>query len=153
MCAGLKVRIKSNPTATTREFHYISAPFCSSLRHVSWADLTSTETTYPHIRLHQLSSEEDSLSFFLSTAVSLTANLAVILINNDDSFSLAGKLTSLSEDQILSVPVVMVTREMGAELQRLSKENFRDVEAMIELPPGQRDGISTPSSSRSVPGM
>ena len=149
VCAGLKVRLKSEPSSTARQFDYARAPFSSSLRTVPWADLTSSETTYSHLRLHQLSSETDSLSFFLSTTASLTANIAVILINIDNSFSLAEKFLSLSEDQMPLVPVVMVTKETGAELLEMSKEHFRDVEAMIELPPGQRNGISSPSSPHS----
>ena len=152
--AGLKVRIKSQPISTARAFDYVPAPFYSSLRAVPWADLSSTETTYPHLRLHQLSSpsssssddDEDCLSFFFSTVASLTANLALVLINSDNSFTLAGKLQSLSENQIPPFPVVMVTKETGAELLKLSGEHLRDVEAMIELPPGQREPISLPAS-------
>lgn len=153
---GLKVRIKSQPDSTTREYDYVPAPFCSSLRSVLWSDICTTEATYPHLRLHQLPSSsshsqlDDDLSFFFSTVASLTANLALVLINPDNSFNLAGKLQSLPEDQIPLFPVVIVTKETGTELMQLLKEHFRDVEAMIELPLGKRDSISTPSSPPGV---
>ena len=150
--SGLKVRIKSKPDSTTREFDYAPAPFCSSLRPVTWVGLTTTETTYPHLRLHNIPSSlssaelEDDLSFFFSTVASVTANLALVLINSENSFNLAGKLQSLSEDQIPPFPMVMVTKETGAELMRLLAQHSRDVEAMIQLPPGYKSTISIPSS-------
>ena len=140
---GLKIRIKSEAALSCRGFDYVAASFSTSLRSISWADLTTGETTYPHIRLHELN-DEDSLSFFMSTMASVTATMAVVLINSENNFTLSQKIQS--EEQSSPVPVLVVTKETGEELLKLSRENFREVEAMVEL---SLDKKTQPSSSPS----
>ena len=104
---------------------------------MTWYDLTSSEATYPHVRLYELpSNDDDSLSFFLSTLANETATVAIVLINSKNNLKFSRKFTTMTTDeQSLSVPVVMVAREVGAELVGLARENFREVEAMMEVPP------------------
>ena len=128
--------MKSDPTLSCREFDYVAAPFCASLRPVGWTDITTGEATYPHVRLYELTSKEDSLSFFMSTMASITATTAIVLVNARNDFKFSRKFRT--EEQTPSVPVVMVTKETGAELLALARENFREVEAMLELSPDQK---------------
>ena len=141
---GLKIRAKSQPDVQCCSFDYNFGPFKQSLRHLNWTSLTSTEATYPHIRLHQLR-EEDSLSYFLSMMASIPATMAVILINSENSYTLSSKF--YSEEQTPPVPMLVVTKETGGKLLQLVEDNPRDMEAKIELAPGQSSQITSPGSS------
>ena len=105
--------------------------FKQSLRPVQQLPLTDSETTYQHVRLHELK-EEDSLSYFLSMMASIPATMAVILINSEDSYRLSDKFHT--EDQSPPVPMLVVTQETGRELLRLVRENPREVEVKVVLP-------------------
>ena len=148
----MKIRLKSEATSSCRGFDYVAAPFSVSLRSVSWADLTTSEATYPHIRLYELRpGDDESLAFFMSTMASVTATMAIVLVNSENDFTFSRKLHS--EEQGPPVPVVMVTKETGTELLKLSRENFREVEAMVELSPDKKaQSISSPSTPSSWAG-
>ena len=145
-CTGLKVRLKS-PSSQEYYFDYMSAPFSLSLRAVNWVDLSASEATYPHIRLHELS-EDDSLAFFMSMLASIPATLAVVLTNTHDGFDLSKKFGS--EEDGCPVPMLVVTRETGREIARLIRENARAIEARVDLSPDAAK--SHPSSALSSPG-
>ena len=120
--------------------------FKQSLRSVQRLPLTSTEATYPHVRLHQLR-EEDSLSYFLSMMASIPATIAVILINSEDSYALTSKFHS--EEQTPPVPMLVVTKETGGKLMQIVDDNLRAVEVKISLP----HSLSTPRSRSSLSGV
>ena len=120
--------------------------FKQSLRSVQRLPLTSTEATYPHIRLHQLR-EDDSLSYFLSMMASIPATIAVILINSEDSYALTSKFHS--EEQTPPVPMLVVTKETGGKLMQIVDDNLRAVEAKVSLP----HSLSTPRSRSSLSGV
>ena len=134
LSSGLKVRPKLGPSQQY-DFDYTSAPVSLSLRPVNWVDLTTSEVTYPHIRLHELK-EDDSLSFFLSTLASIPATWLVVLINTHDGYELSKKFRS--EEQGSPVPMVVVTKKSGKELLRLVGENARAVEARLDLSPAPK---------------
>ena len=141
---GLKVRLKSDTTSSCRCFDYVPGPFNASLHPIPWVDLTTAEATFQHIRLHELNNE-DSLSFFMFTMASVAATMGIILINSENNYTLSKEFQS--EEQGSQVSVVMVTKETGKELLKLARENIREIEAMVELPPGMKtEGVSTPLS-------
>ena len=148
--AGLKLKIKSDSGSQLYDFDYMSAPFSLSLRFVNWVDITNKEATYPHVRLHELS-EEDSLSFFMSTMASIPATMAVVLINSQSGYDLGKKFNS--EEQGSPVPMVVVTKETGKELLRLVEENPRKVTVKVELSPNAKPNSSPALSSPSPLGM
>ena len=139
---GLKLRVKSVPETQCHNFNYSFGPFRQSLRSINWVDITGTETTYPHVRLHELQ-EEDSLSYFLSMMASIPATMAVILINSEDSYRLSDKFHT--EDQSPPVPMLVVTQETGRELLRLVRENPRQMEARVDLAPGVNPQPTSPT--------
>ena len=110
-------------------FEYGLGPFRQAVHSQDWTSLTSTEATYPHIRLHQLR-EEDSFSDFFSTMASIPATMAVVLINSEDSYTLTGKFHS--EEQTPPVPMLVVTKETGGKLLQLVEDHPRDVQIKID---------------------
>ena len=110
-------------------FEYGQGPFRQMVHSIPWTDLTTAETTYPHVRFHELK-EEDSLSYFLSMMASIPATMAVILINSEDSYRLSDKFHT--EAQSPPVPMLVVTQETGRELLRLVRENPREVKIKID---------------------
>ena len=128
----------------TREFDYSWAVFNQSARAMDWIGLTTSETTYRHIRLHQLK-KDDSLSYFMATLSSIPASRGMILINSENSLLLSERLNS--EELSAPVPVLVVTRETGAELLRLVGEHPRAVEVKVEVSAAAVTGaLSTQSS-------
>ena len=67
------------------DFEYAPGPFRQEISDIDWVCLTSSETTFPHIRIHDLK-QEDSLSFFISTMASTPAALAVVFVNSENNF-------------------------------------------------------------------
>ena len=147
--AGLKMRLTTAPSEEMA-FDYISAPFSLSLRSVDWVRLCSCEATSPHVRLHQLR-EEDSLSFFMSMLASIPATLAVVLVNYRDGYDLSERLSGSSE-QGCPVPMVVVTRETGREMERLLRENERAVELKMDIATGSKSNPS-PANSHNLSGI
>ena len=87
----------------------------------------------------------------MSTMASVTATMAIVLVNSENNFTFSKKFHS--EEQAPPVPVVMVTKETGMELLKLSRENFREVEARVELSPDKNaQPISSPSTPSSWAG-
>ena len=76
---------------------------------------------------------------------SIPATMAVILINSENSYTLSSKF--YSEEQTPPVPMLVVTKETGGKLLQLVEDNPRDMEAKIELAPGQSSQITSPGSS------
>ena len=148
--AGLKLKIESDSGSQLYDFDYMSAPFSLSLRFVNWVDISNKEATYPHVRLHELS-QEDSLSFFMSTMASIPATMAIVLINTQSGYDL-GKKFNL-EEQGSPVPMLVVTKETGKELLRLVEENPRKVTVKVELSPNAKPNSSPALSSPSPLGM
>lgn len=141
---GLKVRLKTDTTFSCRCFDYVPGPFNTSLHPISWVDLTTSEATFPHIRLHELNNE-DSLSFFMFTMASVAATRGIVLINSENNYTLPKKFQS--EEQGSQVSVVMVTKETGNELLKLARDNIREIEVMVEVPPGmETEAVSSPLS-------
>ena len=124
---GLHVRV--GLSGSEQCFEYGLGPFQQAVHSQDWTSLTSTEATYPHIRLHQLR-EEDSLSNFLSTMASIPATMAVILVNSEDSYTLSSKFHS--EEQTPPVPMLVVTKETGKKILHLVEDHPRDVQIKID---------------------
>ena len=66
-------------------FEYAPGPFRQEISDIDWVCVTSSETTFPHIRIHDLR-QEDSLSFFMSTMASTPAALAIVFVNSENTF-------------------------------------------------------------------
>ena len=130
----------------TRALDYSWATFNQSARPLDWIALTTTETTFQHVRLHQLT-RDDSLSYFMATLSSIPAARGIILINADNTHLLSAKKLNLGGggggEQCSPVPVLVVTREIGAELLMLVTEYPRDVEVKVDVSNG---AMSTQSS-------
>ena len=141
----LHVRVTGNPELN-RDFEYSWAAFNQSARPLDWIALTTTETTFQHVRLHQLT-RDDSLSYFMATLSSIPAARAIILINTENSHLLSAKKLNLGGggggEQCFPVPVLVVMKEMGAELLRLVAEYPRGVEVKVDVSNGT---MSTQSS-------
>ena len=141
----------------TKRFHHSWAAFNQSARAIDWVALTTSETTYSHIRLHQLK-KDDSLSYFWATLSSIPAAHAIILVNTDNTLRLpekrvregGGRGGGGGGEQCPPVPVLVVTRETGAELLALVREHPRCVEVKVELSAGAT--ASTHSSWAEVAG-
>ena len=148
----------------TRDLDYSWATFNQSARPLDWIALTMTETTFQHVRLHQLT-RDDSLSYFMATLSSIPAARGIILINTDNSHLLSAKKLNLGgggggeggggeggggEERCSPVPVLVVTREIGAELLRLVAEYPRGVEVKVDVSNG---AMSTQSSWSELAGM
>ena len=83
VCTGLHVKIGF--MGAVLDFEYAPGPFRQEISDIDWVCLTSSETTFPHIRIHDLK-QEDSLSFFMSTMASTPAALAVVFVNSENNF-------------------------------------------------------------------
>ena len=136
---GLQIQLANKKGSQPSSFDFRWANFNQSPRGIDWHPLTQFEATYQHIRVHQLH-DKDSLSDFWS--MSIPAMMAVILINPEDSFTLAEKFQS--EEYSPPVPVLVVTKETGSELLRIMEENPREMEARIET---ALKGFLTPNVS------
>ena len=66
-------------------FEYAPGPFRQEIPDIDWVCVTASETTFPHIRIHDLR-QEDSLSFFMSTMASTPAALAIVFVNSENTF-------------------------------------------------------------------
>ena len=127
---GLHLKLTNQANPESRCFDYAWAACNQSARPLEWLGLTTSETTYQHIRLHELK-KDDSLSYFMATLSSIPAARAMILVNSENSFRLSEKFDS--EDQIPPVPVLVVTKETGRELLKLVEANPREVEVKVEV--------------------
>ena len=127
---GLHLKVPGKDKDEYKSFDYTWGVFTQSARTINWTPLTSTEATYPHIRLHQLR-EDDSLSYFMANMASIPAATAMILINSDNSYRLPERL--LSEQQTPPVPTLLVTKETGRELLQLIRDHPRTVETKVYL--------------------
>ena len=81
--AGLHVRI--GLVGDVMDYEYAPGPYRQEIGDIDWVSLTTTETMYRHVRVHDLK-REDSLSFFMSTMASTPAAIAVIFINSEEHF-------------------------------------------------------------------
>ena len=123
-------------------FDYGWGSFNQSLRPIQKMPLTLHETTFPHVRLHELT-KYDSLQFFMSLMDSIPATLAVILVNFENNYQLSEGF--LSNGETLPVPVILVTNETGSELLKFLHENPRDTEVTIHSEDYQLPVIKEPS--------
>ena len=109
-------------------FQFTLGGLSQSLPSINWVSLTSSETTFPHVCIHELE-EEDNLSYFSATLSSIPAARAMILVNPKSTYELSMKFRSSEESP--PVPLFVVTRETGAELLRLVGEYPRAVEVRV----------------------
>ena len=86
MCTyhAVGLHVKVGLIGTEQIFEYAPGPFRQEMRDIDWVSMTACETTYPHIRLHDLK-KEDSLTFFMSTMASTPAAKAIIFINSENN--------------------------------------------------------------------
>ena len=137
-CADLQVRVNSEPEPQSHAFQFSLGKLHQTPPNLDWIALTTSETTFPHVRLHELK-EEDSLSYFMATLSSIPAARAMILVNHGRNYELSEKFHT--EDQSPPVPMLVVTQETGRELLRLVQENPREVEVKVGV-----TGSSSPGS-------
>ena len=64
------------------DYEYVPGPFRQDIKEIDWADLTSTETNVPHIRIQELEMEPN-VAFNVATN---SATLAVVIVNTKDHF-------------------------------------------------------------------
>ena len=84
MYHAVGLHVKVGLIGTEQIFEYAPGPFRQEMRDIDWVSMTACETTYPHIRLHDLK-KEDSLTFFMSTMASTPATKAIIFINSENN--------------------------------------------------------------------
>ena len=126
--ADLEVRVKTEAGFQRHSFKFSLGKLQQSLPSINWTPLTTSETTYQHIRIHELRAD-DSLSYFMATLSSIPAARAMILVNHSRSYELSAKFQS--EEQCSPVPMLLVTQETGRELLRLVGDHQREVEARV----------------------
>ena len=110
-------------------FKFSMRSLSQSVPSINWTPLTTSETTFPHIRIHQLRAD-DSLSYFMATLSSIPAAMAIVLISPSTSHTLPGKYGE-GEEVCPPVPLLVVTRETGEELMTLVEEHPRVVEVKV----------------------
>ena len=124
----VRVMAKEGGEYERHSFQFGLGGLPQSLPDINWVSLTSSETTFPHASIHKLE-EEDNLSYFLATLSSIPAARAMILVNPKSTCELSTKFRSSEESP--PVPLLVVTRETGAELLRLVEEHPRAVEVRV----------------------
>lgn len=83
LSSGLQVRLSdknSHQKPRKTSFDFVWAPSHQHPRAVAWQPLALHETTFPHLRLHRLT-ENDDLGDFLALMSSIPATLALVLVN------------------------------------------------------------------------
>ena len=133
--SDLHVRVRKDGGYQRHSFKFSLGSLPQSLPSIGWVDLTASETTFPHVRIHELR-EEDSLTYFIATLSSIPAARAMILINPKSTYELSMKFRSNEESP--PVPLLLVTRETGTELLNLVGEWPRAVEVRVGMSDASR---------------
>ena len=118
----VEIWVRVDGKKAKNSFHCVWPSFAESRPHISWFSLASHEVTYPHIRLYELT--------FLEELSSVPANIAIILVNMEESYDLDAKFEPRKEDT--PVPIVIVKKKTGKSLLQLIEQNVRKIEASIE---------------------
>ena len=87
----------------------------------------------------------------MSMLASIPATLALVLVNNQDGYELSERLSGSSE-QGCPVPMVIVTRETGREMEKLLQKNERAVEVKMDIATGGSKSNPSPANSHSLTG-
>ena len=97
---------------------------------IDWVNLAKSQVTFPNMQLYELK-EGMSLGSVMSTVNSMPSTKALLLINIDNTFEVNSEFHPNDENP--SVPILVVTKEVGALLIELVEANPRAVEVKVEL--------------------
>ena len=124
------------PTEETRYFDFAWPSFCNTPRSLDWLGVAQHQVNYTHMQLYQLQKGE-SLSFFLSTLVSLTSARALVLINVYDGYKLDEKIRPEMDGP--SIPTMVVSHRTGQELVEIVRMYEREVQVRVHRGGAQRE--------------
>ena len=103
------------------------APFSSPNELGDPMNLIKSPVTYPNMVLHELK-EGASMGFFLSTIESMPSTKALLLVNTDNTLAVDKKFYPAGD---VSLPTLVVTKEIGTFLSRLIDDKPRNVAVKI----------------------
>ena len=90
-------------------------------------NLVKSAIPYSNIVMHELK-EGASVGFFLSTIESMPSTKALLLVNTDNTLAVDKKFYPASD---VSLPTLVVTKEVGTALNGLIDDNPRNVKVQI----------------------
>ena len=118
------------PDSTSQKYECTWAPFSSPNELRDPMNLVKSPVTYPNMVMHELK-EGASMGFFLSTVESMPSTKALLLVNTDNTLAVDRKFYPASD---VSLPTLVVTKEVGTALSQLIDDNPRNVEVKISSP-------------------
>ncbi len=125
---GLSVRVRGKEPMYSLNYQW--APFSENPKPIPWIDITERDITYPHIRCYQIKTDGEDLPFLISTLESANHAVALILINNDNTYQIHPSL--VSQDWNVNFPILVIKFETGCFLKKLLKDHDRNAEAKVE---------------------
>ena len=112
----LELRVKTAEMVTSsHKFQFSLTSRQQPLPTLNWLPLTTSETTYPHVRLFPLE-DENGLSFFLDTLASIPATQALLVVNSTSDYELPAKFYTR---ECPPLPLLIVTKETGRKVLQL----------------------------------
>ena len=116
------------PDGTSQKYVCAWAPFSSPSVLKDPMNLIKSPITYSNMVMHELK-EGASMGFFLSTVESMSSTKALLLVNTDSTLAVDTKFYPAGD---VSLPTLVVTKEVGTALSRLIDDNPRSVKVQIE---------------------
>ena len=115
------------PDGISQKYECAWAPFSSPNELRDPMNLIKSPITYSNMVIHELK-EGASMGFFLSTVDSMPSTKALLLVNTDNTCAVDKKFYPASD---VSLPTLVVTKEVGTFLSRLIDDKPRNVSVKI----------------------
>ena len=116
-----------SPDGTSQKYECAWAPFSSPNELRDPMNLVKSPVTYPNMVMHELK-EGASMGFFLSTVESMPSTKALLLVNTENTLAVDKKFYPAGD---VSLPTLVVTKEVGTTFSRLIDDNPRNVAVKI----------------------
>ena len=143
----LYLRVRTTTGKPELKYTCAWAPFCESREPVEWVTLSKSAVTPPNMLLHKL--EEGSSAFLKSIVGHTPSTKALLLINQDNTFEVDTKF--LAKVGYPSMPVLVVTKEVGVALSKLVEETITNIMVSDrETDPLTTEGINQVAESQSA---
>ena len=126
VCTALQLRIRGQEGLSY--FNYAWSSITGKQQAVNWMDIADHDINELHIQCYQMKPDDDIQ--FLSKTLNNQATAAVILINHKNSYQIDPHL--LPESKKWEIPIIVVTSEVGQNLNTILTKYGRDVQAKIE---------------------
>lgn len=117
---GLKIRLQGNPLPS-KFYTYAFSPYTKLLKGTEEIVIVDTDRSHKHIRCHSLKSGDKLTEIILS--LRLKDVVALVLINSNDTYTLAPEFTEGMEEAIASFPILILTKSDGEHLNEFIKNH------------------------------